>query len=79
MREAEIEELGVRIRGKLISNLRYAEDTALCAHSQEEAEQLLTKVNEAGRERLIKLNGKKTKLLKVGNTQPDATVRMDGE
>ena len=79
MREAEIEELGVRIGGKLISNLRYADDTALCAQTQEEAEQLLTKVNDAGKERLLKLNVKKTKLLKVGNTQPDATVRVDGE
>ena len=50
MRETEIEELGVRIGGKLISNLRYADDTVLCAHSQEEAEQLLTKVNDAGKE-----------------------------
>ena len=67
------------IGGKLISNLRYADDTALCAQTQEEAEQLLTKVNDAGKERLLKLNVKKTKLLKVGNTQPDATVRVDGE
>ena len=79
MREAEIEELCVRIGGKLISNLIYADDTALCAQTQEEAEQLLTKVNDAGKERLLKLNVKKTKLLKVGNTQPDATVRVDGE
>ena len=75
----EIEELGVRIGGKLISNLRYADDTAPCTHSQEEAEQLLTKVNDAGRETLLELNVKKTKLLKVGNTQPGATVRVDGE
>ena len=79
MQEAEIEKMGVRIGGKLISNLRYADDTALCAHSQEEAEQLLSKVNDAGRDRLLKLNVKKTKLLKVGNTTPNATVRVDGE
>ncbi len=79
MRETDIEELGVRIGGKPVSNLRYADDTALCAQTREDAEQLLTKVNDAGRERLLKLNVKKTKLLKVGNAQPNTTVRVGGE
>ena len=48
-----------------------------CAHRHKR--RLNTKVNDAGKERLLKLNVKKTKLLKVGNTQPDATVRVDGE
>ena len=43
IREVEIEEMGIKIGGKLVSNLRYADDTALCANSQEEAERLIGK------------------------------------
>ena len=63
IREAGIEEMGIQIGGKLVSNLRYADDTALCANSQEEAERLIGKVNIIGKSRLLKLNVKKTKLL----------------
>ena len=38
IREAKIEAMGIKIRGKLVSNLRYADDIGLCAESQEEAE-----------------------------------------
>ena len=63
IREAGIEEMGIQIGGKLVSNLRYADDTALCANSQEEAERLIGKLNIIGKSRLLKLNVKKTKLL----------------
>ena len=43
IRQAEIEEMGIKIGGKLASNLRYADETALCANSQEEAERLIGK------------------------------------
>ena len=43
IREAEIEEMGIKIGGKLASNLRYAGETALCANSQEDAERLIGK------------------------------------
>ena len=74
IREAGIEEMGIKIGGKLVSNLRYADDTALCANSQEEAERLIGKVNIIGKSRLLKLNVKKTKLLKIGKMQCDAGV-----
>ena len=45
IREAEIEEMRIKIGGKLVSKLRYADDTALCATSQEEGERLIGKVN----------------------------------
>ena len=45
IREAEIEEMEIKIGRKLVSNLRYADDTARCANSQEEAESLIGKVN----------------------------------
>ena len=35
IREADIEEMGIKIGEKLVSNLRYADDTALCTNSQE--------------------------------------------
>ena len=55
-REAEIEEMGINIGGNLVSNLRYAGDTAFCANSQEEAERLPGKVNIIGKARLLKIN-----------------------
>ena len=62
-----------------ISNLRYADDIALCANSQEEAERLIGKVNTIGKARLLKLNVKKNKLLKIGKMQSDAGVKVDTE
>ena len=81
IREAEIEEMGIKVGGKLVSNLRYADDTALCANSQDEAERLIGKVNNipVGKARLLKLNVKKNKLLKIGKTQSDAGVAVDNE
>ena len=38
IREAEIDEMGIQIGGKFAPNLRFADDTAVCANSQEEAE-----------------------------------------
>ena len=47
------------MESKLVSNLRYADDTALCANSQDEAERLIGKVNNIGKARLLKLNVKR--------------------
>ena len=79
IREAGIEEMGIKIGGNLVSNLRYADDTALCVNSQEEAERLIGKVNLIGKSSLLKLNVKKTKLLKIGKMQCDAGVSVDDE
>ena len=59
--------------------MRYADDTALCANSQEEAETLIGKVNTNGKARPLKLNVKNTKLLKVGTMQSGAGVTVDNE
>ena len=77
IREADIDEMGINIGGKLVSNLRYSDDTALCANSQEEAERLIGKVNTIGKARLLQLNVKKTKLLKIREIQYDAGVTVD--
>ena len=79
IREAEIEEKRIKIGGKLVSNLRYADDTALCANLQEEAERLIGTENIIGKSRLLKLNVKKTKLLKIGKMQSDAGVSVNDE
>ena len=79
IREAGIEEMGIKIGGKLVSNLIYADDTECCANSEEEAERLIGKVNIIGKARLLKLNVKKTKLLKIGKMQSDARVIVDDE
>ena len=79
IRQAEIEEMGIHIGRKLVSNLRYADDTARCANSQKEAERLIGKVNNIGKARLLKLNVKNTKLLKIGKIQSDAGVKVDDE
>ena len=61
--------MGIKIGGKLVCNLRYANDTALCAHSQEEAERLIGKVNNIGEAILLNLNVEKTKRLNIGKMQ----------
>ena len=49
MREADITESGTVIGGRSISNLRYADDTALCGKSPQEINNIVHKANDAGR------------------------------
>ena len=65
MHEAEVRYLGVSVGGRLLSNLHYADDTALCASNHHEADELINQVNDAGTWRLLKLNVKKTKLFVI--------------
>ena len=58
MSEAEIIESGAVIGGRSISNIRYADDTALCGEFHE-IKNIVHKVNDAGRIRLLKLNAQK--------------------
>ena len=59
LREAEITESGAVIGGRSISNLRYADDTALCGKSPQEINNIVHKVNYAGVIRLQTLNARK--------------------
>ena len=61
MREAKIEEMGLNVGGHDITNLRYADDTALTANSLENMRELLNRVNDAGKLAGLKLNAKKPK------------------
>ena len=65
MRNAGLEETqaGIKIAGRSISNLRYADDTTLVAESEEELKSLLMKVKEDSEKVGLKLNIQKTKIM----------------
>ena len=65
MRNAGLEETqaGIKIAGRNINNLRYAEDTTLMAESEEELKSLLMKVKEESEKVGLKLNIQKTKIM----------------
>ena len=56
MRNAGLEEAGIKIAGRNINNLRYADDTTLMAESEEELKSLLTKVKVESEKVVLKLN-----------------------
>ena len=64
MRNARLEEAqaGIKIAGRNINNLRYADDTTLMAESEEELKSLLMKVKEESEKAGLKLNIQKTKI-----------------
>ena len=68
MRNAGLEEAqdGIKIAGKNINNLRYADDTTLMAESEEELKSLLMKVKEESEKVGLKLNIHKTKIMAPG-------------
>ena len=65
MRNAELVEAqaGVKIAGRNINNLKYADDTTLMAETKEELENLLMKVKEESEKVVLKLNIQKTKIM----------------
>ena len=78
MRNAGLEEAqaGVKIAGRNINNLRYADDTTLTAESEEELKSLLMKVKEESEKVGLKLNFQKTKIMASG---PITSWQIDGE
>ena len=78
MRNAGLEETqaGIKIAGRNINNLRYADDTTLMAESEEELKSLLMKVKEEREKVGLKLNIQKTKIMASG---PITSWQMDGE
>ena len=77
MRNAGLDETQARIKiaGRNISNLRYADDTALMAESKEELKSLLMKVKEESEKVGLKLNVQKTKIMASG---PITSWEIDG-
>ena len=78
MRNAGLEEAqaGIKIAGRNINNLRYADDTTLMAESEEELKSLLMKVKDASEKVGLKLNIQKTKIMA---SCPITSWQIDGE
>ena len=78
MRNAGLEEAQARIKivGRNINNLRYADDTTLMAESEEELKRLLMKVKEESEKVGLKLNSQKMKIMTSG---PISSSEIDGE
>ena len=78
MRNAGLEEAqaGIKIAGRNINNLRYADDTTLMAESEEDLKSLLVKVREENEKVGLKLNIQKTKTMASG---PITSWQIDGE
>ena len=66
----------IKIAGRNINNLRYADDTILMAKSEEERKSLLMKVKEESEKVGLKLNIQKTKIVASG---PITSCQIDGE
>ena len=78
MRQAGLEETqaGIKIAGRNINNLRYADDSTLTAESEEELKSLLMKVKEESEKVGLKFNIQKTKVMASG---PITSWEIDGE
>ena len=78
MRNAGLGEvqIGIKIAGRNINNLRYADDITLMAESEEELKSLLMKVKKESEKVGLKLNIQKTKIMASG---PITSWQMDGE
>ena len=78
MRNAGLEEAqpGIKIAGRNINNLRYADDTTLLAESEEELKSLLMKVKQESEKVDLKLNIQKTKIMA---SSPITSWQIDGE
>ena len=78
MRRSGLEETqaGIKIAGRNINNLRYADDTTVMAQSEEELKSLLMKVREKSEKVGLKLNIQKMKIMASG---PITSWEIDGE
>ena len=78
MRNAGLEkaQAGVKIAGRTINNLRYADDTTLMAESEEDLNSLAMKVKEESEKVGLKLSIQKTKIMASG---PITSWQIDGE
>ncbi len=86
IRESAIQQLGIKIGGRNICNVRYADDTVLIAGSREDLQEMLNRINKTSEEYGLRLNLRKTKAMKVskknikvGTLQRSVKLRCDGE
>ena len=80
MRNASLEETqaGIKIAGRHINNLRYADDTTLMAESEEELKSLLMEVKEESEKDDLKLNIQKMKSDTVSTVSPSISLSSSG-
>ena len=78
MQNARLDEAqaGIKIAGRNINNLKYADDSTLMAESEEELKSLLMKVKEESEKANLKLNIQKTKIMA---SSPITSWQIDGE
>ena len=78
MQDVELDKLqdGIKIAGRNINNLRYADDTTLMAESEEELKSLLIKVKEQSEKAGLKLNIQKTKIMA---SSPITSQQIEGQ
>ena len=78
MQNARLDEaqVGIKIAGRNINYLRYADNTTLIAESEEELKSILTKVKEESGKAALKLNIQKTKIMA---SSPITSCQIDGE
>lgn len=77
VREADIDGLGINIGGRDITNLRYADDTALISTDETSMKRLLHRMDNAGEKAGLKLNAKKTKVMTVGNDNKKPNIKVN--
>ena len=76
MQNAGLDEAGIKIAGRNINNLRYADDTTLMVEREEELKSLLMKVKEESEKAGLKLSIQKTKIMA---SDPITSWKIDGE
>ena len=78
MRNSGLEEAqaGIKVAGRIINNLRYADDTTLMAESEEELQSLLMKMKKESEKVGLKINIQNTKITASG---PITSWKIDGE
>ena len=70
---------GLKIGGKIINNLRYADNTALIAENQKDLQNLLNVVKNESRKKGLDLNSKKTEVMVISRkTTPECNIFVDG-
>ncbi|KAK6758364.1 hypothetical protein RB195_015901 [Necator americanus] len=77
MKSVSWEERGIRVDGRFLSNLRFADDIVLFSSSTNEAETMLNELNEAGKRIGLRINGKKTQFMKNAHCE-DGGVQLEG-
>ena len=67
------------MNGHYINNIQYADDTALIADSEQDLQNILNEVNTEGQKWGLKINKKKTKVMKISRAPSKITIKLNNE